>query len=136
MRTQISKVAKSLNVGVNTAVEFLRKHNIEVDEGNPNARIDSDAVELLTREFSKDKDAKANAEAFIKNRREEKKRRADATRPKRSRRRRLASRYWARSTSPTERATSRHLRAQLSIIPRKRLVSPSPQRSRLSRNPQ
>ena len=73
MRTQISKVAKSLNVGVNTAVEFLRKHNIEVDEGNPNARIDSDAVELLTREFSKDKDAKANAEAFIKNRREEKK---------------------------------------------------------------
>lgn len=73
MRTQISKVAKSLNVGVNTAVEFLRKHNIEVDEGNPNARIDADAVELLTREFSKDKDAKASAEAFIKNRREEKK---------------------------------------------------------------
>lgn len=77
MRTQISKVAKSLNVGVNTAVEFLRKHNIEVDEGNPNARIDSDAVELLTREFSKDKDAKANAQAFIKNRREEKKEKKD-----------------------------------------------------------
>ena len=77
MRTQISKVAKSLNVGVNTAVEFLRKHNIEVDEGNPNARIDSNAVELLTREFSKDKDAKASAEAFIKNRREEKKEKSE-----------------------------------------------------------
>jgi len=58
MRTKISKVAKDLNVGVNTAVDFLRKHNVEVDEGNPNARIDSDAVELLMREFSKDKEFK------------------------------------------------------------------------------
>lgn len=47
MRTKISKVARDLNVGVSTAVEFLRKHNIEVDEG-PNARIDSDAVDMLT----------------------------------------------------------------------------------------
>jgi len=72
MRTKISKVAKDLNVGVNTAVEFLRKHNIEVDEGNPNARIDSDAVDLLMREFSNDKTAKAAAEGFSK-RREHKK---------------------------------------------------------------
>ena len=72
MRTKISKVAKDLNVGVNTAVEFLRKNNIEVDAG-PNARIDDDAVELLTREFSKDKDAKAVAERFIKQRHDEKK---------------------------------------------------------------
>ncbi len=62
MRTKISKVAKDLNVGVNTAVDFLRKHNIEVDEGNPNARIDSDAVELLMREFSKDKEFKSQVE--------------------------------------------------------------------------
>ena len=47
MRTKISKVAKDLNVGVSTAVEFLRKHNIEVEEGNINARIDDDAVQLL-----------------------------------------------------------------------------------------
>lgn len=76
MRTQISKVAKDLNVGVNTAVEFLRKHNIEVDEGNPNARIDSDAVELLKKEFSKDKDAKAEAEQQATARRGGKKDRA------------------------------------------------------------
>ena len=73
MRTKISKVAKDLNVGVNTAVEFLRKHNIEVDAGNPNARIDADAVELLTREFSKDKDTKAVATNFTNVRRETKK---------------------------------------------------------------
>lgn len=53
-------------------MEFLRKNNIEVDAG-PNARIDDDAVELLTREFSKDKDAKAVAERFIKQRHDEKK---------------------------------------------------------------
>jgi translation initiation factor IF-2 len=75
MRTQISKVAKDLNVGVNTAVEFLRKHNIEVDEGNPNARIDSEAVELLKREFSKDKDVKEEAEQATTTRRIEKKER-------------------------------------------------------------
>ena len=58
MRTKISKIIKDLNVGLRTAVEYLRKHNIEVDENNPNARIDSDAVELLTKEFSTDKDVK------------------------------------------------------------------------------
>ncbi len=63
MRTKISKVARDLNVGVSTAVEFLRKHNIEVDEG-PNARIDSDAVDMLTKEFSSDKNTKADAEKY------------------------------------------------------------------------
>lgn len=74
MRTKISKVARDLNVGVSTAVEFLRKHNIEVDEG-PNARIDSDAVDMLTKEFSSDKNTKADAEKIFGTRREEKKER-------------------------------------------------------------
>lgn len=77
MRTKISKIAKELNVGVNTAIEFLKKHGIEV-QGDPlNARIDSDAAELLTKEFSKDKDAKAVAEQRITTRREEKKEREE-----------------------------------------------------------
>lgn len=79
MRTKISKVAKDLNVGVNTAVEFLRKHKIEVDEGNPNARIDSDAVDLLTREFSKYKDTKVEVETYISSRRKEKKEKSERT---------------------------------------------------------
>ena len=79
MRTKISKVAKDLNVGVNTAVEFLRKHNIEVDEG-PNARIDSDAVELLMQEFSADKKDKATAESIFANRRGNKKAKQEAAR--------------------------------------------------------
>ena len=58
MPKKISKVAKDLNVGVNTARNFLRKHNISVEEG-PNARIDEAAEALLYREFSTDKTPKA-----------------------------------------------------------------------------
>ena len=68
MRTKISKVANDFNVGVNTVVEFLRKHNIEVDS-NPNARIDEAAVELLRQEFSHDKAVKAKVEGKINERR-------------------------------------------------------------------
>ena len=68
MRTKISKVANDLNLGVNTVVEFLRKHNIEVDS-NPNARIDESAVELLRKEFSQDKAVKAKVEGKLNERR-------------------------------------------------------------------
>ena len=59
MRQKISKLAKELNVGVNTAVEFLRKHGVEVDD-NPNARVDEKAVAMLQKEFSKDASVKAS----------------------------------------------------------------------------
>jgi len=72
MRTKISKIAKDLNVGVGTAAEFLRKHNIDVDN-NPNYRIDDDAVELLTQEFSSDKADKVKSIDRTNSRREGKK---------------------------------------------------------------
>ena len=77
MPTKISRIAKDLNVGVNTAIEFLRKNNIEVGDGGPNARVGDDAVALLTREFSKDADAKAVAEKFSTRRRDKKSDQAD-----------------------------------------------------------
>lgn len=83
MRTKISKVAKDLNVAVSTALEYLKKHNIEV-EGGLNARIDDDAVSLLYKEFSKDKDAKAEAEQYLTTRREEKKDREEKREEKRN----------------------------------------------------
>lgn len=73
MPTKISKIAKDLNVGVSTVAEFLRRHNIEVDASNPNSRIGDDAVALLTREFSNDKDTKAQSDKYISSRREDKK---------------------------------------------------------------
>ena len=72
MKIKISKIAKELNVGVNTAVEFLRKHNIAVDEGNPNARIEESAAELLKKEFSKDKNVKEASDSFTSARQERK----------------------------------------------------------------
>ena len=67
MRIKISKVAKDLNVGVNTVVEFLRKQGIDV-ENNPNARIDDAAEKMLKSEFSSDRDDKKRVEDFTNGR--------------------------------------------------------------------
>lgn len=72
MRTKINKITKELNVGLNTAVEFLRKHNIEV-ASDPNARIDEDAVNLLRSEFSNDRADKAESDKIINSKREDRK---------------------------------------------------------------
>lgn len=60
MSTKIAKVAKDLNIAVGTAVEFLRKHSIEVNGGGPNVRIEQNAVDLLYSEFCKNIKVKAN----------------------------------------------------------------------------
>lgn len=70
MSIKINKVAKNLNVGVKSAVEFLRRQGVEVED-NPNARIDDHAVELLCKEYSHDKDVKAQVDRLTNNRREE-----------------------------------------------------------------
>ena len=83
MRIKISKVAKDLNVGINTAVEFLRKHNVEIDENpGPNTRIDEDAVNMLTKEFSKDKDIKEISDGLTTTKKVAKDKQAKADRPK------------------------------------------------------
>ena len=77
---KISKIAKELNVGVQTAVEFLRKRNIEV-ESNPNARIDDTAAELLMKEFSRDRNVKEASDNFTSARQERKIARQERTKP-------------------------------------------------------
>ena len=62
-RTKISKIAKDLNISLSTAVEFLQKKDITVDD-NPNARIDDDVVDILVKEFQTDKDIKRKSELF------------------------------------------------------------------------
>lgn len=72
MRIKISKVANDLNVGVNTVVEFLRRHDVDV-ENNPNARIDDSSLELLKNEFNNDKTLKKEADGQTDGRRKPKK---------------------------------------------------------------
>ncbi|MDE5794619.1 MAG: hypothetical protein K2I08_07855, partial [Muribaculaceae bacterium] len=72
MRTKLGKIAKDLNVGIGTAAELLRKHNIEVAD-DPNIRIDENAINILTRAFSTDKSAKDQATDQATQRKEDKK---------------------------------------------------------------
>lgn len=60
MAERLSKVARNLNVGINTLVEFLHKKGITV-EANPNTKIEEEQYNLLVAEFSKDKKIKKEA---------------------------------------------------------------------------
>ena len=50
MPVKISKVAKDLNVGTQTLIDFLSKKKITVDS-NPNARISDEHYQMLLNEF-------------------------------------------------------------------------------------
>ena len=52
-KTKISTLAKELNLGLNTVVEFLNKKNIVVDS-SPNTRVEKDIVDIVFNEFDKD----------------------------------------------------------------------------------
>lgn len=58
---RLNKVVKDLNVGLSTAVEFLRKRGHAVEE-NPNFKISDDQYAILVKEFSNDKDLKMKSE--------------------------------------------------------------------------
>ena len=70
MPVKISKVAKDLNVGTQTIIEFLSKKNITV-ESNPNARISDEHYKMLLDAFRTDKDQRIKSENFISERRQE-----------------------------------------------------------------
>ncbi len=67
MSIRLSKIAKELNVGISTAVEFLHKkgHNIPSD---PNHKISDKEEDLLYQEFSKDKSLKIASEKISQQR--------------------------------------------------------------------
>ncbi len=64
---RLNKVARDLNVGIATAVEFLNKKGYSV-EANPNTKITEDQYTELVKEFSKDKDLKLKSEQKIQER--------------------------------------------------------------------
>ncbi|MFZ9189668.1 MAG: translation initiation factor IF-2, partial [Schleiferiaceae bacterium] len=68
---RISKVLSELNIGLDTAVDFLATKGQEV-ERNRNAKIDQGQYDLLTQQFATDKSSKDKAETLIQKKREEK----------------------------------------------------------------
>jgi translation initiation factor IF-2 len=59
--SRLSKVARELNVGIATLVEFLQKQGIKISS-DPNTKIDVDVHELLEKQFRKDHEARIEAD--------------------------------------------------------------------------
>jgi len=64
---RLSKVAKELNVGISTLVEFLSSKGFDED-AKPNTKIDDTTYEALLAEFMPDKAAKEKSQELKKNR--------------------------------------------------------------------
>ncbi|MCB9446794.1 MAG: translation initiation factor IF-2 [Flavobacteriales bacterium] len=54
---RLSKVARELNIGIATIVEFLDKKGLKV-EANPNSKLNTEAYEMLLREFQSERTLK------------------------------------------------------------------------------
>ena len=61
---RLNKIAKELNVGINTIVEFLHKKGFVVD-ANPNSKIDNNQYAMLIKEYSSDMLAKKQVEKQV-----------------------------------------------------------------------
>lgn len=57
---RLSKVARELNVGVPTLVEFLHSKGVNIDP-NPNTKLESDHYDLLSKQFADDQKLKEQA---------------------------------------------------------------------------
>ena len=78
MTIRLNKVARDLNVGIATAVDFLQKKGYSV-ETNPNAKITEEQYEELVKEFRRDKDLKQKSEEGIRERRDKEKNKASVS---------------------------------------------------------
>ncbi|MCD7971292.1 MAG: translation initiation factor IF-2 [Candidatus Azobacteroides sp.] len=67
MAIRLNKVTRDLNVGIATAVDFLRKKGFKVEE-NPNAKITDEQYDILVKEFNKDMHLKIESERMSQER--------------------------------------------------------------------
>ncbi len=83
MSVRLNKVTKEFNIGLQTAVAFLRKKGYEDVEETPNYKITEEQYALLQKEFSSDKGLRSEATQLIQNRQERSKERKEASKQKR-----------------------------------------------------
>jgi translation initiation factor IF-2 len=69
---RLSKVAKELNVGIATIVDFLSSKGIEIDS-NPNTKLEDPTVEVLFNQFAADQSVKEKSKqaSLVKERKKE-----------------------------------------------------------------
>ncbi len=59
--TRLSKIARELNVGISTIVDFLHKKGVKIDP-NPNTKVTPEHYQLLLQEYSNDLSVKKESE--------------------------------------------------------------------------
>ena len=62
---RLNKVARDLNVGIQTLIDFLQKHGYGDETFTPNTQIDDKQHALLQREFNVDKNVKEGADKML-----------------------------------------------------------------------
>ena len=68
--TRLSKIARELNVGISTIVDFLHKKGVKIDS-NPNEKITPEQIDMLLKEFNSDLNVKKESEKLnLRNKRE------------------------------------------------------------------
>ena len=58
---RLSKLARELNVGISTIVEYLHKKGLDIDS-NPNTKVPEEVCHLLEKEFKSDISLKRESE--------------------------------------------------------------------------
>lgn len=66
MPIRLRDVLKKMNVGINTAVEFLHRKGFTEIEANPNIRLSDELYALLVKEFGKDMTMRSKAPQVVK----------------------------------------------------------------------
>ena len=67
---RLSKVARELNVGIQTIAEYLEGRGVEI-EAKPNSKIEPDVYTMLEQAFQKDAAVKEKSEAISNRQREQ-----------------------------------------------------------------
>ena len=115
MSIRLNKVARDLNVGIQTAVEFLQKKGFTV-EANPNTKITDEQYALLVKEFSKDKNLKLESESISLERHKEKSKATSATESEEGNS--SAENNYSRDTTPESGRSNRSRRVESSEVVR------------------
>lgn len=86
MGVRLNKVLSELNIGLQTAVDFLKKKNrlgeLKEEDVSTNTKISDDQYEVLVGEFSRDKDIKKQAGMIFHKKKDKKKDKSEDAAPK------------------------------------------------------
>ena len=86
MGVRLNKVLSELNIGLQTAVDFLKKRNrlgeLKEEDVSTNTKISDEQYEVLVGEFSRDKDIKKQAGMIFHKKKDKKKDKSDEEAPK------------------------------------------------------